>query len=58
MRLRYFLVRLLSILTLNLDGPIFYDYFYDQNQAIKNGSAKGVELNFNTLGVSLEIENL
>ncbi|RFU25812.1 hypothetical protein B7463_g10526, partial [Scytalidium lignicola] len=33
-------------------GPVFYDYFYGQNQAIKNGSIKGgYELNFNTLGI-------
>jgi len=34
------------------DGPVFYDYFYGQNQAIANGSTNGYELNFNTLGVS------
>ncbi|KAH8820085.1 putative carboxypeptidase S1 [Xylogone sp. PMI_703] len=32
-------------------GPVFYDYFYEQNQAMKKGSTKGVELNFNTLGI-------
>ncbi|KAI9708649.1 MAG: hypothetical protein M1820_003867 [Bogoriella megaspora] len=32
-------------------GPAFFNYFYDQNQAIANGSASGVELNFNTLGL-------
>lgn len=32
-------------------GPAFYKYFYDQNELIKNGSAKGVELNMHTLGI-------
>lgn len=32
-------------------GPSFYNYFYDQNQAIANGSSNGTELNFNSLGV-------
>ncbi|OJD35134.1 carboxypeptidase s1 [Diplodia corticola] len=32
-------------------GPAFYNYFYEQNQAIANGSASGIELNFNSLGV-------
>ena len=41
-----------NMLTSILDGPVFYDYFYDQNQAIANGSAHGFELSFNTLGVS------
>ncbi len=30
----------------------FYEYFYEQNQAIANGSAQGVQLNMNSLGVS------
>ncbi|KAF2096817.1 peptidase S10, serine carboxypeptidase [Rhizodiscina lignyota] len=32
-------------------GPAFYNYFYDQNQGIKNGTADGIELNMNTLGI-------
>ncbi|KAH7062194.1 putative carboxypeptidase S1 [Macrophomina phaseolina] len=32
-------------------GPAFYNYFYEQNEAIKNGSVTGIELNFNSLGV-------
>ncbi|KAL9083443.1 MAG: hypothetical protein Q9165_008519 [Trypethelium subeluteriae] len=32
-------------------GPAFFNYFYDQNQAIANGSASGTQLNFNTLGI-------
>ncbi|KAI1742621.1 Alpha/Beta hydrolase protein [Xylaria scruposa] len=32
-------------------GPAFYKYFYDQNELIKKGSAKGVELNMHTLGI-------
>ncbi|KAI0406004.1 Alpha/Beta hydrolase protein [Xylaria palmicola] len=32
-------------------GPAFYRYFYEQNELIKNGSAKGVELNMHTLGI-------
>ncbi|KAI1505207.1 Alpha/Beta hydrolase protein [Biscogniauxia marginata] len=32
-------------------GPTFYRYFYEQNEAIKNGSAPGVELNMHTLGI-------
>jgi carboxypeptidase C (cathepsin A) len=32
-------------------GPAFYNYFYKQNQAIKNGSTKGVQLQMDTLGV-------
>lgn len=32
-------------------GPVFYDYFYDQNQAIANGSVEGVLLNFDSLGI-------
>ena len=32
-------------------GPAFFNYFYDQNEAIANGSASGIQLNFNTLGV-------
>ncbi|KAK7727767.1 hypothetical protein SLS57_002810 [Botryosphaeria dothidea] len=32
-------------------GPAFYNYFYEQNEKIKNGSTTGIELNFNTLGI-------
>jgi carboxypeptidase C (cathepsin A) len=32
-------------------GPVFYDYFYEQNQAIANGSVEGVLLNFDSLGI-------
>ncbi|KAJ2987934.1 hypothetical protein NUW58_g4241 [Xylaria curta] len=32
-------------------GPAFYKYFYDQNELIKNGTAKGVKLNMHTLGI-------
>lgn len=32
-------------------GPAFYDYFYEQNKLIANGTTAGVELNFNSLTV-------
>ncbi|OSS47146.1 hypothetical protein B5807_09919 [Epicoccum nigrum] len=32
-------------------GPGFYDYFYQQNEAIRNGTVKGVELRMDTLGI-------
>ncbi|KAF2193000.1 peptidase S10, serine carboxypeptidase [Zopfia rhizophila CBS 207.26] len=32
-------------------GPTFYNYFYKQNEAIKNGSVEGVELAMDTLGI-------
>ncbi|KAF2143268.1 uncharacterized protein K452DRAFT_247675 [Aplosporella prunicola CBS 121167] len=32
-------------------GPAFYNYFYEQNQLIANGTNPGTELTFNTLGV-------
>ncbi|KAI4924239.1 uncharacterized protein J4E92_007320 [Alternaria infectoria] len=32
-------------------GPGFYNYFYQQNQKIKNGSCAGVEVEMDTLGV-------
>ena len=32
-------------------GPVFCDYFYDQNQAVLNGSSDGYLLNFDTLGI-------
>lgn len=34
------------------DGPVFYEYFLEQNQAIAKGSSHGYQLNFETLGVS------
>jgi len=37
------------------DGPVFYNYFLEQNEAIANKSCEGYELNFNTLGVSSPI---
>jgi hypothetical protein len=32
-------------------GPAFYNYFYDQNKLISNGTIDGIELNFNSLGI-------
>ncbi|PVH85828.1 peptidase S10, serine carboxypeptidase [Cadophora sp. DSE1049] len=32
-------------------GPAFFNYFYEQNEMIANGSSQGIQLNFNTLGV-------
>ncbi|ETN42933.1 uncharacterized protein HMPREF1541_02091 [Cyphellophora europaea CBS 101466] len=32
-------------------GPAFYNYFYDQNEAIANGSAQGKQLSFNSLTI-------
>ncbi|KAE9378430.1 putative carboxypeptidase S1 [Stipitochalara longipes BDJ] len=32
-------------------GPVFFDYFLEQNQAISNGSSHGYQLNFETLGI-------
>lgn len=32
-------------------GPVFYNYFYDQNQAIANGTANGTSLTFDSLGI-------
>ena len=32
-------------------GPAFFNYFYDQNQAIANGTQQGKALNFNALGI-------
>lgn len=32
-------------------GPSFYDYFYKQNELIKDGTISGIELNMNSLGV-------
>jgi hypothetical protein len=33
-------------------GPIFWDYFFGQNEAIKNKTQKGFQLNLDTIGVS------
>lgn len=32
-------------------GPAFFDYFYDQNEMIRNGTTNGTELTFDTLGI-------
>lgn len=32
-------------------GPSFYNYFYEQNEMIANGTANGTQLNFDTLGI-------
>lgn len=32
-------------------GPAFFNYFYEQNAMIANGSAKGKAFNFNSLGI-------
>lgn len=32
-------------------GPSFYNYFYEQNELIRNGSVKGIPLIFDTLGI-------
>lgn len=32
-------------------GPAFYNYFYEQNELIRNGSVKGTPLVFDTLGI-------
>ncbi|KZM28142.1 uncharacterized protein EKO05_0005825 [Ascochyta rabiei] len=32
-------------------GPAFFNYFYDQNLKIENGSMPGYPLNFNSLGI-------
>lgn len=32
-------------------GPSFFDYFYDQNAAIQNGTQMGKAFNFNSLGI-------
>lgn len=29
----------------------FFNYFYEQNGLIANGSMEGIQLNFNTLGI-------
>lgn len=32
-------------------GPAFFNYFYDQNKLISNGTINGTYMNFNTLGI-------
>ncbi|RYO89297.1 hypothetical protein DL762_003320 [Monosporascus cannonballus] len=32
-------------------GPVFYRHFYEQNEAIQNGTAEGCQLNMHTLGI-------
>ncbi|KAI9146889.1 Mutanase [Paramyrothecium foliicola] len=32
-------------------GPAFFDYFYDQNERIKNGEIKGTQLEMESLGI-------
>lgn len=32
-------------------GPAFFNYFYNQNVKIQNGSMPGYPLNFNSLGI-------
>ena len=32
-------------------GPAFFNYFYDQNKLIENGTISGIPLNFDTLGI-------
>ncbi|KAK0126486.1 hypothetical protein ONS95_008083 [Cadophora gregata] len=32
-------------------GPAFFNYFYEQNEMIANGSTQGIQLNFNSLGI-------
>ncbi|KAL8736019.1 MAG: hypothetical protein Q9166_000581 [cf. Caloplaca sp. 2 TL-2023] len=32
-------------------GPAFFNYFYEQNELIRNGSTNGTELTFDTLGI-------
>ena len=39
-------------------GPSFFNYFYDQNQAIANGTTNGTELIFDTLGIGNGIYDL
>jgi len=31
--------------------PAFYNYFYEQNEMIANGTQSGIQLNFNSLGI-------
>ncbi|KAL8657611.1 MAG: hypothetical protein Q9226_001754 [Calogaya cf. arnoldii] len=39
-------------------GPSFYNYFYEQNEMIKNGTTNGTELIFDTLGIGNGIFDL
>ena len=39
-------------------GPSFFNYFYEQNQLIANGSISGTELVFDTLGIGNGILDL
>jgi hypothetical protein len=32
-------------------GPAFFNYFYEQNQMVENGTQQGVQLNMNSLGL-------
>ena len=39
-------------------GPTFFNYFYEQNEMIKNGTTNGTELIFDTLGIGNGIFDL
>ncbi|KAL8737280.1 MAG: hypothetical protein Q9181_001834 [Wetmoreana brouardii] len=39
-------------------GPAFFNYFYEQNEAIRNGTTNGTELIFDTLGIGNGIFDL
>ena len=39
-------------------GPAFFNYFYEQNQMIANGTSTGTELVFDTLGIGNGILDL
>ncbi|KAI4285459.1 MAG: hypothetical protein L6R38_000623 [Xanthoria sp. 2 TBL-2021] len=39
-------------------GPAFYNYFYEQNEMIRNGTTNGTELIFDTLGIGNGIFDL
>ncbi len=39
------------------DLSAFYNYLYEQNEMIANGTNQGIQLNFNTLGVGNGIIN-
>ncbi|KAL8839877.1 MAG: hypothetical protein Q9170_001557 [Blastenia crenularia] len=39
-------------------GPAFFNYFYDQNEMIRNGTTNGTELIFDTLGIGNGIFDL
>ncbi|KAL8703196.1 MAG: hypothetical protein Q9201_003615 [Fulgogasparrea decipioides] len=39
-------------------GPAFFNYFYEQNEAIRNGVTNGTELIFDTLGIGNGIFDL